>query len=131
MTCESVSGRWAAHARRSAALLQERDREMLRLLAEARLRIHWTFSQRAIRSSVFILSSAEAPHPSEHPRGSGWRPIPLPMHLLLRYFQRPMPPTLPLDAVWRMPMTLFTPATYAQETDSSAVHGATVPAIAE
>jgi hypothetical protein len=72
---------------------------MLRLLAKVRLLIHWTFSQRAIRSSVLILSSAEAPHPSEQLRGIGWRPIPLPMHLMLRYFQRPMPLGLPFGAV--------------------------------
>jgi hypothetical protein len=95
------------------------------------LLVHWTFSQHAIRSSALLLSSPEAPHPSEQLRGIGWRPIPLPMHLVLRYFQRPMPPTLPFGAVWRMPMTLLTPPTYAQATGSSAAHSAAVPAITE
>ncbi len=86
------------------------DAALLHRWHEARLIMHWTFAQRALRSSALLLTSAEDPAPDEQLREVGWRPIPLPTRLVLRSFQRSMPPVLPFGARWNQAVSLLTPA---------------------
>jgi hypothetical protein len=107
------------------------DATLLHPWHEARLVVHWTSTRRAIRSSALLLTSAEDPDPAAQLRAVGWMPLPLPMRLVLRYFERSMPTTLPFGAPWKTAVTLLTPTISAQETGASALRGTTMPVSAE
>jgi hypothetical protein len=93
------------------------DAALLECWQDARLIVQWTSSRGAIRTSALLLSGAEDPHPAKQLRGAGWTPLPLPTRLVLRYFQRSLPPALPFGARWKGGITLLTPPTSTQATD--------------
>lgn len=96
------------------------DATLLHPWHEARLLVHWTFSQRAMRSSALLLTSAEEPDPAAQLRAAGWMPFPLSTRLVLRYFQRSMPPLLPCGSASNYGVSMLMPTSRSEGSDQRA-----------
>jgi hypothetical protein len=96
------------------------DTRLLHPWHEARLLVHWTSTQRAMRSSGLLLTSDEAPDPAAQLRAAGWMPLPLSTRLVLRYFQRSMPPLLPFGSATNQGVSLLMPASRSEGADQRA-----------
>jgi hypothetical protein len=70
-----------------------------------------------MRSSALLLTGAEAPDPAEQLRAAGWMPLPLSTRLVLRCFQRSMPPLLPWSSATNQGVSLLMPASRSEGAD--------------
>jgi len=96
---------------------QSLDATLLRPWHEARLLVQWTATKRAMRSSALLLTSEEDPDPAAQLRAAGWMPLPLSTRLVLRYFQRSMPPLLPCGSASNHGVNLLMPASRSEGAD--------------
>jgi hypothetical protein len=110
---------------------QSLDATLLHPWHEARLLVHWTSTQRAIRSSALLLTSAEAPDPAAQLRAAGWMPLPLSTRLVLRCFLRSMPPLLPCGSATKLDVSLLMPASRSEGADQRAELSDTAPSSAD
>ena len=110
---------------------QPLDTTLLYPWNEARLLVHWTSTQRAIRSSALLLTSAEAPDPAAQLRAAGWMPLPLSTRLVLRYFLRSMPPLLPCGSATNQGVRLLMPVPWSEGADPRVELSVTAPSSGE
>jgi hypothetical protein len=96
---------------------QSLDTTLLHLWNEARLLVQWTSTKRAMRSSALLLTSEEDLDPAAQLRAAGWMPLPLSTRLVLRYFQRSMPPLLPWSSATNQCVSLLMPASRSEGAD--------------